>query len=66
LSVLNKKMRNREEEKARYRSRIQNAQRILDSPQADVQDAMQRTAQEKVTCEVQELAMLLICFRSAT
>jgi len=57
LSVLNKKMRNREEEKARYRSRIQNAQRILDSPQADVQDAMQRTAQEKVTCEVQELAM---------
>ncbi len=50
-------MRNREEEKARYRSRIQNAQRILDSPQADVQDAMQRTAQEKVTCEVQELAM---------
>lgn len=50
-------MRNREEEKARYRSRIQNAQRILDSPQADVQDAMQRMAQEKVTCEVQELAM---------
>ena len=48
LDVLTRKMRHREDEKEKFRSRIRMAQRVLDTSQEDVQDQIQRMAQEKV------------------